>query len=166
MNHLEVRIPGTRQWWKLAIFVIVIAVFLAAVVDLITRGVVLLIFVPFITHDLFSTFGWEWVIVDASELRLERRLFGVTVKRLSVPRQEVEAVELLPKPRGIEALAEPEDRDQEVWSFSEGPIRIQTPNAYIRFGQSLYKDRATAEAIARQLREVLFGSPLPTVRED
>lgn len=134
------------------------AVFFAAVSDPITRGVALLVFVPFVSHDVFSLFGWEYVIVDAVEVRVERRLFGMTLKRLAVPRQDVERVDLVPRPRGMEALAEPEDRDQDVWTFSEGPVRVQTTDAYIRFGQGLYKDRGMAEDVVGQMREVLFGS--------
>lgn len=149
--HFEARMPGTRQFIKLAFVATLVAVFAVGSGDPIVSAVIVVLGGWLLVHDLVSAFGWERIVLTESSLLLERRLFGAVLKRVELERLSILALEFAPKPSGLARFDESEDRDQDVWSFDSGPIVVTTETAIYRVGQGLIKDRETAHDIVERL---------------
>jgi hypothetical protein len=108
--------------------------------DPVLRVAIVVAFISLVASDVFSVFGGEHVVLSERELRVERRLFGRVVKSIRFGTGEIESIEVTQKPRGPKRLSDPDERDQNLWAFSDGPIEVETADRICSFGQGLIDD--------------------------
>lgn len=152
---IEERIPGSRQFGKLAFWLVAIALVVLGSGDFVVSVIAVVGGAAIVIVDMFSVFGWEHLIVTGDGLRIERRLFGIPLKVLEIPRSEIESITVTPKPKGIDKFSESEDRDQNLWTFLSGPIVVETSSSIHMLGQGLLRDRDTARAVVDRINDVL-----------